>query len=254
MFFKKRKTSEDFYDMFSQAGQNLLTAAGYLEQIVNAPQAVAETMTSEQPEQIEQLAKTLQTNPESEDYFQVKIDGQKVPVKTSLVRKDRKHYRELLHEIEHENDQVTHRVANLLDATFVTPMDREDISLLSAVLDDCMDYLDEAGDLILLYRLQDLPKRLATQVKILAECAQLTAEAMPKLRQKANLKEYTVAINALENKGDKAYRKMLVELFDSGLDPIEIIKIKDILECMENCCDAFERLANVVEAIYIKES
>lgn len=167
---------------------------------------------------------------------------------------ERKELRAQLHDLEHDSDVITHRTMSMLNATFVTPMDREDISLLTGALDDCMDGIDEAGDLIVLYEIQDIPRRLEKQANILRECAQETALAIPKLRGGRDLKDFTVHINSLENKGDKQYRKMLAEIFASETDPIYVIKIKDVIESLETACDSFETLANAVEAIYIKES
>lgn len=167
---------------------------------------------------------------------------------------ERKKLRAQLHDLEHDSDVITHRTMSMLNATFVTPMDREDISLLTGALDDCMDGIDEAGDLIVLYEIDDIPRRLEKQANILRECAQETALAIPKLRRGRDLKDFTVRINSLENKGDKQYRKMLAEIFASETDPIYVIKIKDVIESLETACDSFETLANAVEAIYIKES
>ena len=167
---------------------------------------------------------------------------------------ERKELRAQLHDLEHDSDVITHRTMSMLNATFVTPMDREDISLLTGALDDCMDGIDEAGDLIVLYEIQDIPRRLEKQANILRECAQETALAIPKLRGGRDLKDFRVHINSLENKGDKQYRKMLAEVFASETDPIYVIKIKDVIESLETACDSFETLANAVEAIYIKES
>ena len=167
---------------------------------------------------------------------------------------ERKQLRSQLHDLEHNSDEITHRTMNMLNATFVTPMDREDISLLTAALDDCMDGIDEAGDLIVLYEIEDIPRRLEKQAQILQECAKETVQALPKLRKKQNIKDYTVKINSLENKGDKQYRKILAEIFSSETDPIYVIKLKDVVESLETTCDSFERLANAIEAIYIKES
>lgn len=173
---------------------------------------------------------------------------------TTLEGDERRKYRKELHEIEHSSDQITHKIHNLLSATFVTPLDRDDISTIAGCLDDCMDYMDEAGDLIVLYNLGDIPRRLNAQVQVLKKCSELTAYALKDLRKRDKLGEFTVEINSLENEGDKAYRKMLVELFESKFDPILIIKIKDIIESLERGCDSFEKLANVVETIFIKES
>ena len=162
---------------------------------------------------------------------------------------ERKEMRSQLHELEHDSDVITHRTMSMLNATFVTP-----ISLLTGALDDCMDGIDEAGDLIVLYEIDDIPRRLEKQATILRECAKETALAIPKLRGGRDLKDFTVHINSLENKGDKQYRKMLAEIFASETDPIYVIKIKDVIESLETACDSFETLANAVEAIYIKES
>lgn len=167
---------------------------------------------------------------------------------------ERTQARNHLHDVEHSADEVTHMVHRKLNETFVTPMDRDDISLLASKLDDCIDYMDEAADLIVLYELHDIPKRLSKQVKVLQQCARLTKDAMERLKTLTDLKDYTVEINRLENEGDRAYRKMLAELFNSKIDAITIIKVKDVIESLENAVDSFEELANVIETIAIKES
>ncbi|MDO5746685.1 MAG: DUF47 family protein [Actinomycetaceae bacterium] len=159
-----------------------------------------------------------------------------------------------LHDVEHAGDEITHMIMRKLNETFVTPLDRDDISLIGAKLDDCLDFMDEAADLIVLYEMHDIPKRLSKQVKVLQQCSQLTADAMERLKTLTDLKDYTVEINRLENNGDRYYRKMLAELFNSGLDAITIIKIKDIIESLEEAIDSFEQLANVIETIAMKES
>ena len=159
-----------------------------------------------------------------------------------------------LHDVEHEADEVKHAVHHALNQTFVTPLDRDDISSLASHLDDCMDYMDEAGDLIVLYNLGDLPKQLFKQVGVIQKCAELTEAAMPKVRTLDDLRDYWIEINRLENAGDQAYRKLLSKIFDSGIDPITVIKLKDVIESLERCVDSFEKLANVIETIAIKES
>ncbi len=162
--------------------------------------------------------------------------------------------RDQLHQIEHQCDEVTHQVSSKLNSTFVTPFDRDDISFIASRLDDCMDYIDEAGDLIVLYKISDLPRGVVEQLNVIQRCCDLTAQAMPKLKSLGGLKDYWVEINRLENQGDQAYRRTLSEMFDSGLDALEVIKIKDVVEALEKAIDSFEGLANGVETIAIKES
>src|SRR5665648_1123687 len=105
----------------------------------------------------------------------------------------------LLREAEHDADEATHTIMRNLNQTFVTPFDRDDIYTLASRLDDCMDFMEEAGDLVVLYELDELPPLVIKQVDVLRRCAELTAEAMPRLRAMKNLTEYWVEINRLEN-------------------------------------------------------
>lgn len=166
--------------------------------------------------------------------------------------------RDKLHEVEHQADEYNHAVLNLLNQTFVTPFDREDLSFLASSLDDCMDFIDEAGDLLVLYGVDEVPEEIAglmtKQVDVLSRSAEQTAAAMPGLKSPEDLRDYWVEINRLENEGDQAYRHTLSRLFESGLDPITIIKLKDIVTVLESAADAFEDLANAVEGLAVKES
>ena len=117
-----------------------------------------------------------------------------------------------------------------LNQTFVTPFDRDDIYDLASSLDDCMDFMEEAADLIVLYKLDALPARVSDQVQVLQRAAELTAEAMPRLRSMDSLSEYWVEVNRLENQADKIHRKLLAQLFDEVTDPIQLMKLKEIVE------------------------
>jgi len=155
---------------------------------------------------------------------------------------------------EHIGDEATHTIMHRLNKTFVTPFDRDDISALASALDDCMDHMEEAGDLIVLYKLDELPARVSEQIQVLQRCAELTADAMPRLRSMADLAEYWVEVNRLENQADKAHRKLLAQMFDEISDPIQLMKLKEVVEKLEDAVDAFENVANTVETIALKES
>lgn len=159
-----------------------------------------------------------------------------------------------LREAEHDADEATHTIMRNLNQTFVTPFDRDDIYGLASRLDDCMDAMEEAGDLVVLYELGELPELIIKQVDVLQRCAELTADAMPRLRSMKNLTEYWVEINRLENEGDRTYRKLVAELFNDGLEPIMAMKLKNVVDTLEAAADAFERVANMVETIALKES
>ena len=117
-----------------------------------------------------------------------------------------------------------------------------------------MDELDEVVDLILLYEVKDFPGEVPDAVDIIQRCADITAEAMPGLRAMTGLDEYWIEINRLENAGDKSYRRTLAKLFSGDFKAIEVLKLKDIVTSLEGAIDAFEKVANIIEQITVKES
>ena len=159
-----------------------------------------------------------------------------------------------MREAEHNADETTHEIVRKVNSTFVTPFDREDIYALASGLDDVMDMMDEVVDMILLYEVKLLPAELSTQVEVLQRCAELTAASMPNLQSLQSLDEYWIEINRLENAGDKNHRRTLAKLFSGEFKTIEVLKLKDIVESLEEAIDAFEKVANIVEQIAVKES
>ncbi|MCW2844941.1 MAG: hypothetical protein JWN22_2857 [Nocardioides sp.] len=159
-----------------------------------------------------------------------------------------------MREAEHQADETTHAIVRRVNTTFVTPFDREDIYALASGLDDVMDMMDEVVDLILLYEVKVLPRELSDQVEVLQRCAEITSAAMPNLRSMQSLEEYWIEINRLENAGDKNHRRTLANLFSGEYKAMEVLKLKDIVESLEGAIDAFEKVANIVEQIAVKES
>ena len=167
---------------------------------------------------------------------------------------DREDIARRMREAENAADETTHAIIRRVNTTFVTPFDREDIYSLASGLDDIMDMMDEVVDLILLYEVKELPSDLSTQVEVIQRCSEITADAMPKLQSMQDLEEYWIEINRLENAGDKNYRRTLAKLFSGDYKAIEVLKLKDIVESLEGAIDAFEKVANTVEQIAVKES
>jgi predicted phosphate transport protein (TIGR00153 family) len=167
---------------------------------------------------------------------------------------DRETVARRMREAEHACDETTHAIVKRVNTTFVTPFDREDIYHLASSLDDVMDMMDEAGDLILLYEVHTLPAELSNQVAVIQRCAEITSEAMPRLQSMKDLEDYWIEINRLENQGDKSYRRTLANLFSGEYKAIEVLKLKDIVTSLEGAIDAFEKVANIVEQIAVKES
>ena len=158
-----------------------------------------------------------------------------------------------MREAESDADATTRAIINRVNKTFVTPFDREDIYALAYGLDDAMDEMEEAADLINLYEVESFPAELAKQVELIQRCADLTAAAMPRL-QSLDLDEYWLEIGRLEKAGDKSFRRIITKLFGGQYDALEVLKLKDVVESLEHAIDAFEKVANTIEQIAVKES
>jgi hypothetical protein len=161
--------------------------------------------------------------------------------------------REIL-KCEQEGDRITHDILHRLNQTFVTPIDREDIIDLASALDTVVDLTEEVADFLVLYKIEapmDQAERLST---ILRDACEQITRAMPRMRAFEDISHYVVEIHRLENDGDRATREALASLFDRGVDPMVVIRWKDIYERLEGAIDATEHVADVLEGIVIKNS
>jgi uncharacterized protein len=155
---------------------------------------------------------------------------------------------------EQEGDRITHDIIRRLNQTFVTPIDREDIYALAAALDDVVDYTEEVADYLGLYKIEAPMEQAQQLAKVLQQCGRQISEAMPRLRGFKDIAHYTVELNRLENDGDRITREAIASLFDNGIDPMVVIRWKDIFERLEEAIDAAEHVANILEGIVIKNS
>jgi uncharacterized protein len=195
----------EFFDLFEEAGGNILRAAGLLEELLK-----------DFPERNE-LARDI------------------------LI-------------CEQDGDRITHDIIQRLNQTFVTPLDREDIYALASALDDVVDYTEEVADYLGLYKIEAPMDQALELAHVLHQSARQIAEAMPRLRGFKDISHYTVEINRLENDGDRITREAIASLFDTGIDPMVVIRWKDIFERLEDAIDATEHVANILEGIVIKNS
>ena len=157
-------------------------------------------------------------------------------------------------ECEHEGDRIPHDIIDRLNHTFVTPIDREDILALASALDDIVDYTEEVADYLGLYKIEAPMDQAIWLARVLKEASSQIAEAIPNLRGFRDISRYTVEVNRLENEGDRITREAVASLFDGGIDPMVVIRWKDIFERLEAAIDAAERAANIIEGIVIKNS
>ncbi|MEA2654723.1 MAG: uncharacterized protein QOI23_88, partial [Chloroflexota bacterium] len=170
----------------------------------------------------------------------------------SLLEGKSRHVR--LRDLEHQCDEVTHQIHNLVNSTFVTPIDQEDILLLASSLDDVVDLAEETGDKIDLYEIGVISDAAKAMGEQLALAGTEVAGALDRLEGFAELKPHRLEIHRLENEGDRITREAIGELFSKVSDATELVKWKDIYDLLEATMDACEHAANVMETISIKNA
>ncbi|MBI3578165.1 MAG: DUF47 domain-containing protein [Ignavibacteriales bacterium] len=162
-----------------------------------------------------------------------------------------------IQELEHFGDTVTHNIFSELNATFVTPFDREDIHSLASALDDIMDHIDGSSGRISLYKLKKCPDQMIKLVDILHLSITELYKGVALLRnlhKAEDLQRVFQKVNEYENQADAVFERAVADLFDKEDDPIQVIKLKEIYVGLETATDKCEDAANVLEGIYIKHA
>ena len=155
-------------------------------------------------------------------------------------------------ECEHEGDRITHAIIQRLNHSFVTPFDREDILVLASRLDDIVDYTEEVADFLGLYRIEAPMEQAQEMAAVLRQATGAVCTAVAGLRTLQDVHSYTVEVNRLEDEGDRLRRDAVASLFERGIDPMMVIRWKDIFERLEDAIDATETAANILEGVIIK--
>jgi uncharacterized protein len=155
---------------------------------------------------------------------------------------------------EHDGDRLTHDVINRLNQTFVTPIDREDILQLASALDDIVDYTEEVADYLGLYKIEAPMAQAQRLAGVLRDATRQIAAAIPLMRDFKDIRERMLEVHRLENEGDRITREAIASLFETGIDPMVVIRWKDIFERLENAIDSTERAAFILEGIVIKNA
>lgn len=160
-----------------------------------------------------------------------------------------------IRELEHDGDDIAHRTLQKLDTSFITPFDREDIHALMMQLDDVLDEIDAASKRFTLYQIKEPTPWFIKQTDVLLKASQLVVETMPCLRnlkRTEHLQQKLVRIHELENAGDENNHAAVAELFNTGQDPIYVLKWKEIYDLTERAIDGCEDIANIIAGIVLK--
>jgi predicted phosphate transport protein (TIGR00153 family) len=155
--------------------------------------------------------------------------------------------------IEHRGDEMTHRILIKLNQTFITPFDREDIHLLASSLDDVLDFIFAASDRLVTYKISQPSPSAKVLAGIILKQAQELGKAVALLdKDDSHLLDHCVEVNRLENEADKVSREAIGRLFEGEHDPITLIKLKELLEVLEEASDKAEDVADVLETVVLK--
>jgi hypothetical protein len=155
---------------------------------------------------------------------------------------------------EQEGDRVTRDIIHRLNSTSAAPIDREDIYELATALDDVVDYTEEAADFLALYKVEAPMDQAQQLAGVLRDACRTLAKALSGLRGFRDLNHHFVEVNRLENEGDRITREALASLFSEGVDPMFVIRWKDIFERIEQAIDACEHATNILEGIVVKHA
>jgi hypothetical protein len=153
---------------------------------------------------------------------------------------------------EHEGDRVTHEIVQLVNKTFVTPIDREDIYNLATVLDDICDFMDQVADELNLYGVEEVPPEAIEQAGVILRAVSKIADAVHGLDGLKDISHHLIDVHTLEDEADRIVRAATARLFRDGLDPLVVIRWKDIHHDLEQAVDSCEKAAHVLESIYLK--
>lgn len=157
-------------------------------------------------------------------------------------------------EIEHQGDDMTHRIMIKLNQTFITPFDREDIHALASSLDDVLDFINGASDRLLTYKITMPSPSAKVLAGIILKQTEELGKAVLLLGKNGKLLAHCVEVNRLENEADQVTRAAIGRLFEGGYDPITLIKLKELLEILEAASDKAEDVANVLETVVLKNA
>jgi uncharacterized protein len=155
---------------------------------------------------------------------------------------------------EQEGDKITHQIVQRVNSTFVTPIDGEDIYRLATQIDDIVDYIDETADFMGLYNVEAAMEQSLAMANVLVKCCEQLAVALEHLRGFKDLEKYWIEMHRLENEGDRLYRDAVASLFANGIDPMVVIRWRDIFLRLERAVDSTETAAHILEGIVIKNA
>ena len=157
-------------------------------------------------------------------------------------------------ECEHEGDRITRTIVQRLHRSGMAPADRNDIYSLASALDDVVDDIEEGAQELAVYRIEAPMEQAQELADVLRESGRALARSLRALEQSEDTQDDLAHIRRLEQEGDRIYRQSLAALFDGGIDPMLIIRWKDVFGILEDAIDRCRGAANILQSIVVKQS
>jgi uncharacterized protein len=205
--------------------------------------------------------------PKDHAFFPLFVEDARILIKGSELLKqlmtiensdDRMEITKEIKAVEHEGDDMTHKIFDQLNKSFITPFDREDIHKLAATIDDVLDYINGVSQRISLYKPKALFPRFIDMADLIYQATLEIESAVVGLhaagKNKDSIIQNCITLNTIENKGDDLYHLGIMQLFEDEKDPSELIKKKEILETLEKCIDKAEDVSDTIKTILVKMS
>ena len=162
-----------------------------------------------------------------------------------------------LKDIEHECDMHVHKIMKALNASFITPIDREDIYSIAKEMDNIVDTIEEAANKFELFHVSEIREEAKIMSKLIIACVtelKVVVNELRRMKRSKVLREKIIEVNRIENEGDVVYRRAIKSLFETETNALEVIKWKQIYEFLEDSIDACEDVANILEGVVMKHA
>jgi predicted phosphate transport protein (TIGR00153 family) len=167
---------------------------------------------------------------------------------------DFEEYAQRIKGLEHACDELTHNISTRLNKSFITPIDREDIYLMSTALDDIVDLIDDAARAIIIFDVREITDYARAFADVIERMADQLKEIVATLQKPKNVTQRLVELHRLENEGDDIYHAAIAALFRDSHDALTVVKWKEVYEKLEAAVDRCENVANIIESVIIKHT
>ncbi|MFL0195983.1 DUF47 domain-containing protein [Clostridium sp. WILCCON 0269] len=160
-------------------------------------------------------------------------------------------------EVEHEGDKKQHEILEQLNSTFITPFDREDIYVIAKDTDDIIDYIESTASRFVMFNVNKCTEEAVVLGKMIVDCCKeliLIMEELKNMKNSKQLAKRIIEVNRIEEEGDVVSRKAIGDIFRINMEVIDVIKWREIYQCLEDTLDACEDLANVIEGVVMKNA